>query len=119
MIARRVASQGCKTVTLSGVSANGLLSLRHVATLGCNGKLSKRNRQTKESKMALTQQQKRILANRVKAHLVLLIESPDGLEDFFDEEGEVPQEVREQIGLWIARLPGGFWDTGCFGRRPR
>lgn len=69
--------------------------------------------------MPLTREEKRRLADRVKAHMALLVDSPDGLDDFLDEDYEVRQDVREQIGAWMARLPGSYWDSSNFGRRPR
>lgn len=69
--------------------------------------------------MTLTQQQKRDLADRIKAHVASLVESYEGMDGFLDEEDDVRNDVREQIGVWMARLPGDYWDAGCFGRRPR
>lgn len=57
------------------------------------------------------------LADTILAHVVSLIDSPDGLEPWLDEDGEVPIEIRAQIGRWIARMPITQWDTRL-GPRP-
>lgn len=69
--------------------------------------------------MALTRDEKRKLADRIKAHVISLIESDDGLDDFLDSDYVVREDVREQIGMWMSRLPGDFWSEGDFGPRRR
>jgi len=67
--------------------------------------------------MALTTAQKRDLADRIKAHVASLLDT-DGISDFCDEDGRVPSEVRAEVGRWMSRLPGDYWDSRAFGRRP-